>query len=73
MTDWISGGGSDSSKPYRISNPVYTIKAQNDICMPGAKEDADEIENALGKGTILREEIERTTTRIYQMIERLNK
>lgn len=73
MTDWISGGGNDTSKPYRISNPVYTIKAQNDICMPGAKEDADEIENALEKGVLRREEIERTTTRIYQMIERLNK
>ena len=72
MTDWISGGGSDRSKPYRISDPVFTIKAQNDICMPGARVDAEEIEEALKQGILQRNEIERTTSRIYKMIEKIS-
>ena len=55
-----------------VSYSSLCIKCGNDITMPGSKEDCDDIKNALLKGDISLEDIEKCAQRIIEAIIRVN-
>lgn len=67
MSDWIQSGRSLCNKsiypaPYASKN----ILAGNDLTMPGAPADVKEIKKALKKGTITREDLEISASKVYR-------
>lgn len=69
MTDWtITGKTYNKSSKHEPMYAHRAIKAGNDLIMPGAREDIEDILNALNNGTLGREDLEICATRIYEAI-----
>lgn len=73
MTDWLVGGDFLTKNSRYPAPEAYKVAlAGNDLMMPGSKKDFENIKEALKKGYIKREDLERNATRVYRMIKQLN-
>ena len=71
MTDW--GATSGNAKKYAESSSVQCIRAGNDLIMPGSQGDEDRLAEAVKTGSLTREELLISASRIIYMIEKLSK
>ena len=72
MTDWIGTDYAHGDGKYRNACAAPTMKAGNDLFMPGCDADLNDILHALENGELTREELLRNATRVYHMIYDLN-
>ena len=76
MTDWIIGALNDKNSAYRPTRPAPTIKAGNDLFMPGSEGDCRGILQALkGKSrdfSLTRADLELCAAHIVETVRRLS-
>ena len=77
MTDWIIGNMNNPALKNRTAHAAPTIKAGNELFMPGSKKDAQQVLDAL-HGThasyhLTREEIEVCAARVADTVWKLKK
>ena len=72
MTDWIGTDYAPGDGKYRNGCAAPTMKAGNDLFMPGCDADLSDILRALKSGELTREELLRNASRVYRMIRTLN-
>ncbi len=70
MSDWITKLSPDNKK-YPYAAAAMSVKAGNDIVMPGGQADHDDILAALQSGTLTRSEIERSAARVVALVMKL--
>ena len=72
MSDWVTAGlGSDKNK-YPYANAADSIKAGNDLMMPGGQTDHNNIMNSLKQADgITREDLERSAARVIGFARKL--
>jgi len=70
MTDWVVPMMIAKGSKHRAANAVQTILAGGDLFMPGGKGDWDSVMKALADGTLTREDLARTGTRVWRMARR---
>ena len=72
MTDWVIGGGMLSKgRKYPAPNAGKTAAAGSDLFMPGSSKDYQEVLEALQNGTLTRQQLEISASRVYRMAMRL--
>ena len=73
MTDWITTGKFyDESSKHDTIHAHKIIKAGNELIMPGAPADYDDIMEALSQGKLAREDLLRCARRVYRHIQKFN-
>ena len=72
MTDWIGTDYAPGDGNYRNGCAAPTMKAGNDLFMPGCDADLDDILRAIERGDLTRKELARNASRVYHMICTLN-
>ena len=72
MTDWIGTERETPEGEYRVGSAPETIASGNDLCMPGSQSDLDAILAALENGTLTRNDLLLSASRIIRMICSLN-
>lgn len=74
MTDWVTGGGMlTKGAKYAPPHAGKVAAAGGDLFMPGSEKDYKEVLEALGNGTLSREQLEINASRVYRMGKRLVK
>ena len=72
MTDWIGTDYNAGEGRYRCGCAAPTMKAGNDLFMPGGEADVEDILRAIACGELTREELERNAGRVHRMILNLS-
>lgn len=68
MTDWVTGGGMlTKGARYAPPHAGKVAAAGGDLFMPGSEKDYKEVLEALGNGTLSREQLEINASRVYRM------
>ena len=70
MSDWIAKFSEDNRK-YPYASTSRSVKAGNDIVMPGGQSDHDDIMAALESGALTREQLVRSAARVAALADRL--
>jgi len=73
MTDWVISMFMASNVKYAEPNAGKVAAAGGDLFMPGSEKNYKEIIEALGDGTLLREQLQINASRVYNMAKRLVK
>ena len=74
MTDWVTGQGVLSKEAkYPEPHAGRVAAAGNNLFMPGAKRDYDEVLDALKTGVLSRKQLEISASYVYSMCCRLVK
>lgn len=71
MTDWVISMFSAGDVKYAEPHAGKVAAAGGDLFMPGSEKNCKEIVEALGNGTLLREQLQVNVTRVYNMAKRL--
>jgi len=73
MSDWLSATGFPNLHKYPSACASLSIHAGNDVMMPGAPSDIENIMNGLQEGTITREDLVRCAARVIAVTQKLGK
>lgn len=71
MSDWIVPSAKNSRLKYSVSTVVPSIKAGNDLFMPGSAQDYKELMEALREGKLTREELQYCAEHVIETVFKL--
>ena len=72
MSDWITSSTGKNTK-YPIAHAATSIKAGNDLFMPGCDTDFDDVLTSLENGNISLKDLRICASRVYETIKKLKK
>lgn len=71
MTDWVVGGMDNPNGKYRKALAGEVAKAGGELFMPGCLDDFNHFMGCLKDGSLSREQVNVSVTRVYRMINKL--
>lgn len=73
MTDWVIMGMTKRNGKYKAPDAAKVATAGSDLFMPGSNKDYKQVLKGLKNGTLSREQLQISATRVYRMAKRLEK